>query len=201
MSSDLEYGRTLLYERVEAIVMRLRLSRARLQRFFLTLAAAFAAFIVSWAYKTAPTASDMLFTAAERVYKPFEYSLEIHAPVRAYEYPTPHSYLNEQLQLKNLADFSTHVRSQLGEKTCIHATYYNVPYAIIVWQNLTAVNPTIVETAQHFRSEFVRGPLGDERWVSHPSSMRLRYMRGDTLTWAESLMTGHDALCAHYYMH
>jgi len=202
---DLEYGRTALLDRWRA----LKIDKTRVGRtlvcFLLAVVGMTIQVVVQNAKEDVVTGAETVFPIHERQYKAFSFSSGIsETPLSVEPFPILNSFVNRELQLRNLVTFSQHVRSWLNSTNtlCIHAKYFNVPYDIILYHNMTLINSDIGSVLDHTKrsSVHVRDVYGKERWVTYPTSLQVRYTTSE-LTNEDITLYNRQALCLYYYKH
>lgn len=209
---DIEYGRTALLDRWRA----LKIDRSRVRRTMFAFVVVVIAIIVRVAIRNVrddvATNADTVFPIHERQYKAFSFTNSVISDKNVLNamvvdtFPIYRSFVNRELQLRNLATFTSHVRLWLNTTgtVCVHAKYFNVPYQIIVFQNMTAVNAEIptMELDKSKRSyAHVRSIHGVEHWVTYPNVLPIKYEEHQQLSTVQTFLYGHQALCMYFYNH
>jgi len=208
---DIEYGRTSLLEKYTYIVNRFNISRKRVVYSLFIFTLSFVVLTISHTYQNVTSeeihnGGDAVFSIHERTYKPFTFAETVSktAVANVDVYPIFSSFINEQMQLRNIASLTSHVRNWLEQTNnlCIHAKYFGVPYDIIILKNLTVINPSIVSIqGTSSISTRIREHTGKEHWISYPENMLVNYIHGENFKRIEERTSKSISVCIFAYKH
>lgn len=135
--------------------------------------------------------ASRVVTLDEESYKPFTMSKEIIKKVETKEsipFVIKTSSINWKMQSLNLIQVRDRIMEYLKELNyiCLHARHFNVPYDIIVFENITMVDP-MVEWESEVKSTITEVALdGTTRHVKRSNQLRVsfidEYLKHQTLT-------------------
>ena len=204
-SNDLEFGPVYLGPGLKKVLNVYESHRKHIKKYIVGFIILFVALLCKFCFENIDNiiSSTSAITLEESVYVPFEFSNEVIDKVESKSstvYPIKHSDVNWKAQIINIADFQKHVQEYLkaADYECIHARHFNVHYDIVVFKNLTVINPSVVldSPSQYFINEVALD--GTLLRVKRPEYIQLRYM-DDKLEMHESILYSNQAACfAHY---
>lgn len=147
---DLEYGKITLSKQMQRIADYYRKNERKIKYF----SAGFIFLTIAIIIKLGINNVDSVVEAAtaitldEAAYQPFKWSDTIKVNVDSKsvkKFPIKESHVNWKMQALNIMQAREHVLEYLrkGDYICIHMRHFDVPYDIIVFQNITMVNPVV----------------------------------------------------------
>lgn len=143
-------------------------------------------------------------TLDESSYIPFEVSEEIilkvpHKSSEELEIKT--SLANMKLQITNIYALEHKIKKflQKASHVCLHARHFGVPYDIIVFENVTMVNPEIVSVSTSYKNVEEQDLAGDVKWAKRPLTVTVSYLDGKLISHDSVTLYKHQASCFSHY--
>lgn len=204
-SVDLEYGHIKLSEKMKRLVSYYRKNERKIKYFGVGFIVMTLALIVKMGFNNVDTVIETAtaITLDEPAYEPFKWSESIIIDVDSKgvkKFPIRESHVNWKMQSLNIIHAREHVMEYLkkGGYVCIHMRHFDVPYDIIVFQNLTMVNPLVEgesETYHYVKEESLDGTTMRKK---RPLSLDTVYY-DEALNRQFTTLYGNQASCfAHY---
>lgn len=145
-------------------------------------------------------------TFDEKTYEQFELSPELIPSLsdeekgRSRKFPIKGSQINWKMQTLNIVHARNTVWEYLSgaKQECIHLRHFRVPYDIIVFKNVTMVNPDVLEEAPEHRKIKEMSLDGTTARKSRPVWIKVGYY-SEALTYQVITLWGPQSYCfAHY---
>lgn len=100
--------------------------------------------------------SATAITLDESQYVPFKWSETMISDVESKDvkvFPIKDSHINWKMQSLNIIQARNHITEYItsGGYECIHARHFDIPYDIIVFKNMTMVNPKVEKQSDTMR--------------------------------------------------
>lgn len=156
-NADLEYGKVTLSKQMQKFAYYYRKNEKRIKYFGIGFIVLTLALIVKLGINNVDSVVEAAtaITLDEAAFQPFKWSQTININVDSKsvkKFPIKGSHINIKLQSLNILKFKEHVMDYLkkGNYICIHARHFDVPYDIIVFQNITLVNPVIEQESDTY---------------------------------------------------
>lgn len=165
--NDIEYGPIHLSAKMKKIVEYYKKNKKKIKYFGVGFLILTLALIIKLGYNNVDTVIETAtaITLDEPAYKPFKWSDTINTEIKSKsmkKFPLKESHVNWKMQSLNIIQFREHVIEYLkkGGYVCIHARHFDVPYDIVIFKNLTMVNPIVEhesETYHYVKEESLDG--------------------------------------------
>jgi hypothetical protein len=204
-SSDLEFGTIKFSQKVRWLVNLYNKNKHRLRHIIFAFVVVTLGLIVKFAFYNIDdvVASASAITLDEEVYTPFKLSQEMIPDVgerTSIQFPIKTSNINWKMQALNLAQGRAHVLKYIEEVgfICIHMRHFGVPYDILVFQNMTMVNPVVLDESEEkiMRQEVTLA--GKKSRKRRPIWIKVKYL-DEALSEKTSTIWNNQATCfAHY---
>lgn len=203
---DLEFGKVTISKKVKWLVDMYRKNENNMRYIIISFVVVTLALIVKFAFYNFDTVVQTtgVITLDEDVYKPFKMTPEIIPDVgdkkASIQFPIKDSTVNWKIQTINIVQARAQAVSYLEKAgyTCIHLRHFGVPYDIIVFANVTMVNPLVLAESEE---QVVRKEVtldGKTLRKKRPTWIKVSY-RDESLTQQEVTLWGWQATCfAHY---
>jgi hypothetical protein len=147
---DIEYGPIMLSKRMKQCVEYYKKNNKKIKYFCIGFLILTLALIIKLGLNNVDSVIETAtaITLDEAVYKPFKWSETIIPDVEfksVKKFPIKESHVNWKMQSLNIIQAREHVIDYLkqGGYICIHMRHFSVPYDIIVFNNITMVNPLV----------------------------------------------------------
>lgn len=154
---DLEYGKITLSKQMQKVADYYRKNEKKIKYFSIGFIILTFALIVKLGINNVDTVVEAAtaITLDEESYTPFKWSENIITSVDSKaikKFPIKGSHVNWKMQSLNILQAKEHVMEYLkkGDYICIHMRHFNVPYDIIVFQNITMVNPEVENESDNY---------------------------------------------------
>lgn len=203
--NDIEQGSIKLSDKVRWLVKLYNKNKHRLKHIIFAFVVVTLALIVKFAFYNIDdvVASASAITIDEGVYKPFKVSEDIIVDVEdkaSIHFPIKTSNINWKMQALNLAQVTSHVLKYIEgvNYVCIHARHFGVLYDIIVFRNMTMVNPTVLGESDEkiMRQEVTLAGVKSRK--KRPNWIKIKY-RDESLVERTTTLWNNQAGCfAHY---
>lgn len=202
---DLEYGHIKLSEKMKRLVKYYRNNEKKIKYFSVGFVILTIALIVKMGFNNVDTVIETAtaITLDEPVYNPFRWSETIKINVDSKsvkQFPIKESHVNLKMQSLNIIQAREHVLEYLkkGGYICIHMRHFDVPYDIIVFQNVTMVNPVVESESETYRYVKEEALDGTTLRKKRPESLSIKY-HDEGLNVQYITLYGNQATCfAHY---
>lgn len=140
----------------------------------------------------------------ESIYTPLTLGELLVTPITdpVAHYPIKDSMVNRRMQQLNLHAISEDVRAFIRdtENICIPIKQFGVPFDIVVFHNVTMVNPTVVQEGNVRRNVAQLDINGVQTWASRATEVTIKHHDAD-LNYVYTNLYDNDAFCfAFYYM-
>lgn len=156
-NADLEYGKVTLSKQMQKFADYYRKNEKRIKYFGIGFIVLTLALIVKLGINNVDSVVEAAtaITLDEAAYQPFKWSKTININVDSKsvkKFPIKESHVNWKMQSLNIIQAREHVMEYLkkGDYICIHMRHFNVPYDIIVFQNITMVNPIVEKESDDY---------------------------------------------------
>jgi hypothetical protein len=145
-------------------------------------------------------------TFDEKTYERFTLSPELMTVLsdeergRSQKFPIKGSQVNWKMQTLNIVHARNIVWAYLSgaNQECIHLRHFGVPYDIIIFKNVTMVNPDVLEESPNHRKIKEMSLDGTVSRKSRPDWVKVGYY-SEALTYQVSTLWGSQSYCfAHY---
>lgn len=205
MVRDLEFGPLGLTDGMKRLIKFYNSNRHRMFSFLVAFSILSFAVIVKLGYRNVDSVIETAtsITLDEESYRPFKWSMEVIPEVedrstRVFE--LKESHVNWKMQALNLAQFKVFVMEYIESVgyVCIHARHFDVPYDIIIFNNMTLVNPHV--ESEGTRLEYVKeiSLSGGVSRHKRPTQITVTYI-DEALNRQHRTLYGDQAFCfAHY---
>lgn len=200
-NNDLEVGSVFVSKKVKKVVDFYRKNEGRVKHglyasFFLTIA-----LIIKLAFHNFDTVIEHapVITFDEDTYTPFKMTKEIIPKVESkssIQFPIKESQVNWKIQTLNLLQSRKHAL-EYGY-LCVHLRHFNVPYDILIFDNITMVNPVVVSESEETKNIKEMSLDGTSKRVKRPVWIKVKY-HDESLSKVENTLWYDYAACfAHY---
>jgi hypothetical protein len=204
-SVDLEYGQVTLSKQMKRLVDYYRKNERKIKYFAIGFVVLTVALIIKLGFNNVDTVIETAtaITLDESAYQPFKWSENIIVSVDAKgvkKFPIKESHVNWKMQSLNIIQAREHVMEYLkkGGYLCIHMRHFNVPYDIIVFQNVTMVNPLVEKESDTYRYVKEESLDGTTSRQKRPETLDIVYY-DEGLNRQFITLYGNQASCfAHY---
>jgi len=150
-ANDLEFGIVAVSAKVKWLVDLYKKNEGKLRYIIFAVVGVTLALVIKFAFYNFDNVvgSSGVITFDESVYTPFKLSATMipHTETKtSIQFPLKDNDANSKGQISNLVHARAHVVTYL-ESTgfcCIHLRHFGVPYDIIVFRNLTMINPLVL---------------------------------------------------------
>ena len=204
MQEDLEYGTGFLVKKYKKVFDFYRQNSRRLKRGAVVFIVVAAAIVVKLGFrnidKVVSTATAI--TMDEESYKPFtvditKFTMEVGTPE---QYPIRDSLVNRKMQSINIAHVASTVEDWLKTtgNLCVHLKYFQVPWDILVFPNITIINPQIISEGSTRRNIQEVDLGGETRWKQRATSVYLKYFDRELTQRHDTLWENYAYCLAHY---
>lgn len=202
---DLEYGTVVLSKQMKQLVHYYRGNRRKIKYFAVGFVVLTVALIIKLGLNNVDTVIETAtaITLDEESYQPFRWSDEIMLEVDSTgvkKFPIKGSHVNWKMQSLNIIKAREHVLQYLesGGYVCIHMRHFDVPFDIIVFQNVTMVNPVVEKESDVYHYVKEESLTGVTTRVKRPQTIDIAYY-DEGLTQKHVTLRGDQAYCfAHY---
>lgn len=201
---DLEFGGEFLLKKYKHVLSVYRRKKAVIKRFFFAFVVLSLALIVKVGFRNFDTVIETAtaITMDEESYVPFKLGDFVERPPESTkQFPIKDSMVNRRMQSLNLEDVSFEVRSFL-EKTgniCIHLRHFSLPWDIVVFPNMTVINPQIISTGEGWKNVPEMSVGGEEKWSRRATSVYVKFYSTELIQVYETLWY-EQAYCLAFYM-
>jgi hypothetical protein len=206
-ANDLEFGPMSLTNNVKWLVKLYRSNEGpRVRYMVMSTVIITIALIIKYGFHNLDNVMDhsaSVITFDEDVYIPFRLSSDISPRVdskASIEFPIKESKVNWKIQTINLIQSRSHVVVYLDKLgyVCIHLRHFGVPYNIMVFKNITMVNPVVVGESDEMVSKKEIALDGTIVRKRRPLWLKISH-RDESLTHRTVVLYGDQATCfAHY---
>ena len=204
-SADLEFGGAAIRKRYKSILKFYKSNARHIPRVLMLLTVITLSIVVRWGVtnvdRVVEGATGVSFE--EDTFVPFTIGeFTATEPVKRKQFEIKTSIVNHKMQRMNLETVTDQVRAFLEESgnVCVHLVHFHVPYDIIVFSNITIVNPQIVEESK-VRTNVKEIDLnGDSKWASRAEYVHVRHYN-EHLNQVHTMLWGHQSVCFQYYTH
>lgn len=205
MQSDLEYGGEFLVKKYKRVFDFYRKNSQRLKRGAVVFAIVSAAIVVKLGFRNMDTvvSTATAITMDEESYSPFQLDVtkfKVDVTAEPQQFQIKDSVVNRRMQSINMADASTTVVEWLDStgNVCVHLKHFQVPWDIIVFPNVTVINPQIISEGPT-RKNIQEVDLGGEsKWKKRANSIYLKYYDKEMVQRHETLWGNYAYCLAHY---
>jgi hypothetical protein len=206
---DLEWGgNDYIMKRYRWLFDFVKAHRRRIRRGAVAMAVLTVALVVKLGFTHMAAAAEgaTAITMDEETYEPFrlgELRLSLGdgaPPVR--QMVLRESPMNRRMQAHNVAEVAEEIRRWLDrtENTCVHLRHWGVPLDVVVFDNVTVVNPQILEEGPVRKNILEVDLAGEERWRQRATSVAIKFY-DETLSQKWETLWGDQAFClAHYIL-
>lgn len=203
--ADLEFGVVKLSAKMQRLVKTYRKHKEKIHQLGVAFLALTIALVIKAGYHNIDKVveSATAITLDEPSYVPFKLSDTVFTTVKtrsSIKFPIKESHVNTKMQSLNLIQARDRAREYLdeGSYTCIHLRHFDVPYDIIVFDNVTMVNPQVTRESDDFVYVKETSLDGESQRVQRPTFLDITYVDEGLVT-RKTTLVGNQAVCfAHY---
>lgn len=146
--TDIEYGPLALKPWMQKVIA----NKDKLYKLAIVWAITTALIAIKWGYANIDTMAmqSTVITLDEPTYVPFTFTSTPQDHVDStftQQFHIKESILNKKTQIQNIMNFQQTVQLYLynTNNLCIHARHFNVPYDIIIYNNMTLIDPVVID--------------------------------------------------------
>lgn len=201
ISSDLEYGVVTFSKRVQFLIK----NKHKLKNFIVAFLILSIALVIKFAFYNIDNVieSASVVTLDEDVYKPFKLTKEIILDVgdkATIQFPTKNSQINWKIQALNIAQGRAQVLDYINKVgfVCLHMRHFGVQYDIIVFKNVTMVNPVVVDESEEKIMRQEETLSGKKSRKKRPIWIKIKYKDESLIDQVITLWNNQAACFAHY---
>lgn len=202
---DLEFGPIVLTAKMKRFVAWFKRHQHNMKYFIISFVFLTIAIIIKFGFRNIDSVieSATAITLDEPVYTPFVLTDEIIPVVEkksVIRFPFKESHINWKLQTLNLVQSRNQVLIYLEQVgyTCIHLRHFGVPYDILVFTNMTVVNPEVIEESEEYQMIKEYDLDGTTKRSKRPTYIKIAYL-DESLNKKSVTLFGDQAVCfAHY---
>ena len=146
--------------------------------------------------------SNSILTLEETTYTPFSLgNLNKELVKNSENYIIKDSSVNRHLQSINLEFIKDEVQFFLKETNniCIHLKQFGVKYDILVFNNITIINPEIISEGENIKNVPQINLNGEKIWAKRKTKVRLKYFN-EKLNLVYDDLYNEQAFCFFYYV-
>lgn len=204
--SDLEFGGVYISRKVQKLVNLYRKNEHRIKYILISFCVVTTALIIKYASRNVDSVieSATAITFDEETYTPFVLSNEILSTVESgigvRKFPIKGSKINWKMQTLNIVQARNKVWEYLGKakQTCIHLKHFGVPYDILVFNNITMVNPEVLMESDEHKKIKEMSLDGSVNRKNRPIWIKVGYY-SEALIYQSIILWGAQSYCfAHY---
>ena len=180
--TDIEYGPVKLSKQMKHVVDYYRKNSTKIKYFGVGFMVLTLALIIKLGYNNvdAVIQTATAITLDEVAYKPFKWSETMNPNVESKSvknFPLKESHVNWKMQSLNILQVREHVIKYLleGGYECIHTRHFDVPYDIIIFTNVTMVNPKIESESDMYHYVKEMALDGTEKHQKRPDYIDIVY--------------------------
>ena len=203
--NDIEQGSITLSDKVRWLVKLYNKNRHRLKHIIIAFVVVTLALIVKFAFYNIDDviASASAITMDEESYKPFKVTEDIIVDVgdkASIHFPIKTSDINWKMQVLNLAQVTSHVLKYIEavDYVCIHARHFGVPYDIIVFRNVTMINPIVLAESDEKITRQEATLAGVKSRKKRPIWIKIKHRDGSLVEKTTTLWNNQAGCFAHY---
>jgi hypothetical protein len=204
--TDLEFGAVNVSDKVRRLVRFYRANDRKIRFIAMSSAVVTLALIVKFAFYNFDTvvATAGVITLDESVYTPFTMSRDFMVSPSdtrgSIRFPIADSAVNLKMQAINLVQGRNHAMEYLDKVgfTCIHLRHFDVRYDILVFKNVTMVNPTVLAESEERVVVKERALTGDIGRKKRPVWIRVSYYDVSLSPQTTTLWRAHSSCYAYY---
>lgn len=202
--SDLEFGGVYVSRKVQNFVKLYKKNEHRLKYIFISSFIVTIALLLKYASHNVDSVIETAtaITFDEETYSQFMLSPEIIPVVDGgiRKFPIKGSKVNWKMQTLNIVQARNHVWEYLdkAKQTCIHLKHFGVPYDILIFSNVTMVNPEVLSESSDHKKIKEMSLDGTVTRKSRPTWIQVGYYT-EALTYQKAFIWGAQSYCfAHY---
>lgn len=204
--SDLEFGGVHISRKVQKLVNLYKKNEHRIKYIIVSFCVVTVALMVKYASYNVDTVveSATAITFDEETYTQFVLSKEILPNVESgagvRKFPIKGSKINWKMQTLNIVQARNKVWEYLdkAKQTCIHLKHFGVPYDILVFKNVTMVNPEVLMESEEHKKIKEMSLDGSVNRKSRPIWIKVGYY-SEALIYQTDVLWGVQSYCfAHY---
>lgn len=205
MTYDIELGPMLMTDKVKWLVDMYRKNEGKLRYIIISCAVVTIALVIKYAFYNMDAVIETagVITFDEDVYTPFKLTNELITDVgrASIQFPVKDSPVNWKIQTLNLVQSSQFVVDYLTNAgfNCVHLRHFGVSYDIIVFKNVTMVNPAVLKESPEKLNVKEMSLDGTVNWKKRPVWLKIAYVN-EALEKQEVVLTGDQAICFSHYV-
>lgn len=206
MQEDLEYGTGFLVKKYKHVFDFYKANSRRLKRGAIVFGVVSAAIIIKLGFLNIDTvvSTATAITMDEESYRPFALDIAKFTTGEGpppQQYPIKDSVVNRKMQSMNIAHVATTVEEWLesSENLCVHLKHFQVPWDIMVFPNMTIINPQIISEGTTRKNIQEVGLGGESQWKQRATSVYLKYFDRE-LNQRHDTLWGNYAYCLAHYL-
>lgn len=202
---DLEFGTVYVTEKVKRVVDMYKKNEHRIKFVVIGFVAVTVALILKYAAYNVDHVIDTAtaITLDEDTYIPFQMSAEMIPSIedtQSQKFPIKVSQVNWKMQTLNIVRARNRIWEYLDEanQECIHLRHFGVPYDIVVFRNITLINPEVTRESPQQKKIKEMSLDGTVNRKSRPMSLDVAYY-DEALTYQKTTLWGSQSYCFSHY--
>lgn len=204
-NQDLEFGSIHITKNVKNMISFISKNKTKLKRLFFAFVIVIVGVMIRLSYDNVENIQQTFVTLDEEPYEPF-YILDTVNPfvdkLSTVQYPIKTSLVNRGLQQLNIERVVDKINQYLEQTNniCIHARHFGTDYDIIVFKNITMINPEITKLSDNMRNIKEMHLNGETKYSKRALSLNVNYIDAKLEKQHDKELWGNQAICFQHYV-
>lgn len=202
---DPEYGSVRMNKRLKKVYDYVSVNKSKIKTFFFTFIVVTVSLLVRYSFDNVEKITEnRIITLDEEPYEIFELkhiNTEVIDRDSVVQFPIKTSIINRKLQIMNLESVENQIRGYLNESEniCIHARYFGCKYDILVFQNVTMINPEVLSVSNIKRNVQEKDVEGNVKFSKRSTQLNINYVDKNMEYKYRQNLYGNQAICFQFY--
>lgn len=203
---DLEYGGRFLHDKYKDVLGIYKKYKRHSKKILGSTALITLAIVVKMTFSNFDTVAQKAsaITLEETAYKPFilePLDINLADDFKVQEFGVKDSAVNKRMQQINVQAASAEIQEFLENSgnLCTHVKYFKVPYDIMVFRNMTMINPQVISQGTTKKNIQEISMSGETKWSYRATEIGINHY-DEKLNYVYSTLYDDQAFCFAYYM-
>lgn len=203
--NDLEFGGIEISKNMRKILRYYENNKKLIKKTGMAFIVLTLALILKGSLNNIEKVQDTVITFDEETYKTFILNDNLDPDVdndKIKQFHVKNSKINQQLQIMNLESVENKIKKYLDSTNdiCIHARHFGCEYDILVFQNITVINPEIVSTSNTMKNIKEKHLNGEKVFHKRFTEITINYLDKKLNQKYDKVLYGTQAICFQHYI-
>lgn len=204
-NDDPEYGSVRMNKKLKRIYDYINVNKRKVKSVLLTVVVVTISLLVRYSFDNVEKINDnRIITFDEPPYEIveiYDINTKIVDRENVIQFPIKTSLINKKLQIMNIESIENQIKRYLEEtgNICIHARFFGCIYDILVFNNVTVINPDVISLSNTKRNVQEKDIDGVVKFSKRSTHVTLNYIDKHMEYKQKQVLSGNQAICFQFY--